>query len=296
MVSTYAATYNQPASGAEIERIEGGNDQVPRGLAEDLGDAVRLGSPVTSVRHAKSGVQVTVAGGERFEGDWCVLAAPLPALRSITFAPALPGPFAQAIRGAQYGPISKTLLQYPYRFWRDEGLSSYALTDTAAGSTWEATVSQPGREGVLTAYASGDLGVEMLELSDEQVIAAVSDGVSEAFPGTVPDPIDAQPVRWPLMPYSGGAYVAWAPGQLSAWYTPLREGTGRLRFAGEHTAELSGYMEGAVETGLRAAQEIASALGLSLSQRLATFVDHRATSRFGRHMRRRRRGARRASP
>ena len=61
------------------------------------------------------------------------------------------------------------------------------------------------------------------------------------------------------MPYSRGAYVAWAPGQLSAWYGPLREGHGRLRFAGEHTAELSGYMEGAVRSGLRVAAEIDSA-------------------------------------
>ena len=85
---------------------------------------------------------------------------------------------------------------------------------------------------------------------------AVSGGVAEAFPGRVPAPVEAQPVRWPLMPYSGGAYVAWAPGQLSAWYGPLRAGHGRLRFAGEHTAELSGYMEGAVRSGLRVADEI----------------------------------------
>lgn len=259
VVSTYAAAYNQPASGVEVERIEGGNDQIPRGLAEDLGDAVRLGSPVTGVRHSSSGVEVTVAGGERVEGDWCLLAAPLPALRRIRFAPRLPGPIAQAVAGAQYGPISKTLLQYPRRFWRDQGLSSYALTDTAAGSTWEATVDQPGREGVLVSYSSGDLGLEMLELSDAEVVEAVTAGVAEVFPGSVPEPVEAQPVRWPLMPYSGGAYVAWAPGQLSTSYGPLREGTGRLRFAGEHTAELSGYMEGAVRSGHRAAEQIQDA-------------------------------------
>ena len=259
VVSTYAAAYNQPDSGVEIERVEGGNDQVAQGLAEDLGDAVRLGSPVTGVRHSGSGVEVTVTGGEVVEGDWCLLAAPLPALRGIGFTPGLPAPIAQAIGGAQYGPISKTLLQYPYRFWREEGLSSYALTDTEAGSTWEATTGQPGRPGVLTSYASGDLGLEVLDLSDDRLVAAVSEAVTEVFPGRVPDPIDAQPVRWPLMPYSGGAYVAWAPGQLSAWYGPLRAGTGRLRFAGEHTAELSGYMEGAVRSGLRAARQIDSA-------------------------------------
>jgi monoamine oxidase len=259
VVSTYAAAYNQPDSGIEVFRIEGGNDQVPQALAEELGDAVRLGSPVSRVEGSDSGVLVTARGGEAFEGDYCVLAAPLPALRAVTFQPSLPSPLASAIARAQYGPISKTLLRYPRRFWRQRGLSGYAITDLAAATTWEATVDQPGAGGVLIAYAAGARGERQLGLSDEALVEAVGAGVAEAFPGEVPDPAEAQPVRWPLMPFSGGAYVAWAPGQLGAWYGPLREGTTRLRFAGEHTAELSGYMEGAVRSGQRVASEIDSA-------------------------------------
>jgi monoamine oxidase len=256
VVHTYGAAYNQPASGTEIERIEGGADQVPRGLARELGDAVRLGSPVSRVEHDGSGVAVTVQGGQTFQADHCVLAAPLPALRLIRFEPALPSPFAEAIAQAQYGPISKTLLQYPRRFWRERGLSGYAITDGPAGTTWEASVEQPGREGILTSYGAGDLGLSRLKLPDDALARAVAAGVADAFGGSVPEPLDARSVRWPLMPYSGGGYVAWAPRQMSAWYGPLREGTGRLLFAGEHTAELSGYMEGAVRSGQRVADRI----------------------------------------
>jgi monoamine oxidase len=259
VVSTYAAAYNQPDSGIEIYRIEGGNDQVPKALAEELGDSVRTRSPVSRVERSDSGVVVTLRGGESFEGDFCVLAAPLPALRAIRFLPALPTPLAEAIAQAQYAPISKTLLGYPRRFWRERGLSGYAITDLPAATTWEATVDQPAAAGVLISYAGGARGERQLGLSDRALIETVGRGVSEAFPGAVPDPTEAQPVRWPLMPYSRGAYVAWAPGQLGAWYGPLREGTGRLRFAGEHTAELSGYMEGAVRSGQRVASEIDSA-------------------------------------
>jgi monoamine oxidase len=259
VVHTYGAAYNQPNSGIEIDRIEGGADQVPTALADELGDAVRLGSPVARVEHDGSGVSVTVRGGETFDGDHCVLAAPLPALRPIRFSPALPRPFSEAIARAQYGPISKTLLQYPRRFWRERGLSGYAITDGPAGTTWEASVEQPGREGVLTSYAAGALGLARLKLTDDALAEVVAAGVAEAFGDPVPEPIEAQSVRWPLMPFSGGGYVAWAPGQMSAWYGPLREGTGRLRFAGEHTAELSGYMEGAVRSGRRAAEQIDSA-------------------------------------
>jgi monoamine oxidase len=259
VVSTYAAAQNQPDSGIEVFRIEGGNDQVPQGLAAELGDDVRLRSPVARVDRSGSGVAVALRDGRSFEGDFCVLAAPLPALRAIRVQPPLPPPLAEAIARTQYGPISKTLLQYPRRFWRAQGLSGYAITDLSAGTTWEATVDQPGQQGVLIAYAAGALGERQLELSDRALVDAVAAGVTATFPGQVPAPVEAQPVRWPLMPYSGGAYVAWEPRQLSAWYGPLREGTGRLRFAGEHTAELSGYMEGAVRSGQRVASEIDAA-------------------------------------
>ena len=203
VVHTYGAAYNQPASGTEIERIEGGADQVPRGLAEELGEAVRLGSPVSRVEHDGSGVVVTIRGGETFQGDHCVLAAPLPALRLIDFSPGLPGPFPEAIAKAQYGPISKTILQYPRRFWREEGLSGYAITGGPAGTTWEASVEQPGTAGVLTSYAAGDLGLSRLDLSDDALVRVVAGGVADAFPGPVPEPLDAQSVRWPLMPLLG---------------------------------------------------------------------------------------------
>ncbi len=211
------------------------------------------------IEHDDGGVVVTVRATESYEADFCVLAAPLPALRPIRFSPGLPRPLAEAIADAQYGPISKTLLQYPDRFWREDALSGYSISDLPSGSTWEATVQQPGGPGVLVSYSAGTLGERMLELSDEEVVEASTSGVAEAFPGRVPAPIDARPVRWPLEPFSGGGYVAWAPGQLSAWYGPLREGTGRLHFAGEHTAELSGYMEGAVRSGRRVADQIDSA-------------------------------------
>jgi monoamine oxidase len=256
VVSTWAAAYNQPDSGIEIERVEGGAEQVPMGLAEELGDAVRLGKPVTEVQHTKRGVIVRAGDGEVFQGEHCVLAAPLPALRGISFSPALPRKLADAVGQAQYAPISKVLLQYPRRFWADEGLSGYALTDSPAGTTWEATVAQPGETGVLVSYAAGALGEAQLGLSTGEVVRSVSSGVVDAFPGRVPTASVAQPLRWPLKRYSGGAYVAWAPGQLSTWYAALRRGVGRLHFAGEHTAELSGYMEGAVRSGLRVAEEI----------------------------------------
>ena len=75
---------------------------------------MRLGSPVTRIERRAKRVR---AGG--VEADWCVLAAPLPALRRIEFAPALPPALAAAVAGLQYGAVSKTPIQYRRRFWRE---------------------------------------------------------------------------------------------------------------------------------------------------------------------------------
>ena len=138
----YAATRNLPASGIERYRIRGGNDLLPNALARGLD--VRLGTPVTRIERRSSGVRV---GG--MDADWCVLAAPLPAVRAIEFAPALPGPLATAVAGLQYGAVSKTPIQYRDRFWLKEGFSGDTVTDLSIGTTWDATNSQRGASGVL---------------------------------------------------------------------------------------------------------------------------------------------------
>lgn len=241
------------ATGGQEERfrVRGGNDQIPRALADPLGSGVQLGARVTAI--AVDGASVVVSAGDaRFRGDACILAAPLPALREIAFTPALPAALARAIAQLQYGTGTKVALQYAGRPWRAQGFNGDTLTDLPVSSAWEATDAQRGPRGILLAYTVGAPGAAFVALSDDARIAAAAGDVARIYPGATP--IGAQTVAWEH------TYAAYAPGQFSVFHAVLRRPLRRLILAGEHTSDLTAYMEGAARSGRRAARLIGSLL------------------------------------
>jgi monoamine oxidase len=236
----FAATRDLPESGVERYRIRGGNDLLPRALARGLD--VRLGEPVSRIEWRRDHVSVNGV-----DADWCVLAAPLPALRDVEFAPALPANLAGAVADLQYGAVSKTVIQYGERFWRNEGFTGDAITDLPIGTTWEATNAQAGTRGILIAYASG---------GDAPSVPQAVAGVERVYPGSEALASMGATAHWPREPYSRGSYTAYAPGQMTKFHAALRRPVGRIVLAGEHTDTFNSYMEGAVRSGRRAAQTI----------------------------------------
>lgn len=236
----YAATRHLPDSGIERYRIRGGNDLLARALSRGLD--VRLGRVVERIERRRSGVR---AGG--VEADWCVLAAPLPALRQIEFVPALPPVLAKAVAELQYGEISKTPVQYRDRFWLKERFTGDTVTDLPVGTTWEATNAQAGAEGILITYASDGGGTT--------VERAIGD-LEHVYPGSAARAGVGTIANWPREPLSGGSYTAYAPGQMIRFHAALRRPLRRLVLAGEHTDTFHSYMEGAVRSGRRAAATI----------------------------------------
>ncbi len=252
------ATWNTPDSGEEAFRVHGGNDRIAHGFANRLRREPHLGARVTGVRVRSNGVQVT-AGGEEIHGDQVILAAPLPGLRKVRFEPALPDAVAGAIREVQYGPITKTPLQYDRRFWHRRGFSGDTSTDLPLSTTWEATDRQRGRRGILMAYASGNAALAAARIPEARRIDATAGQLNRIYLGSAALLGRGASVAWSNSPLNGGAYSAFAPGQVTDFWTALRRPYGRIHLAGEHTATLSGYMEGALRSGLRAARQIDAA-------------------------------------
>ena len=250
---------NIPESGIEAFRVRGGNDQVPTGLASALGSRVQLAAPVTSIAWSDAGVVVGVAGA-RVAADRCVLATPLPPLRAVQFQPRLPGPLAAAIAELQYGIGTKTLLQYRRRFWIDQGFDGDTGTDLPFSTTWSATNAQRGQPGILIAYTMGARGARYTSLSDAARISAAARQLERIYPGSRRLLIGATTIAWAKEPYTGGTYTAFAPGQVSRFWSALRTPVGPIQLAGEHTDEYWGYMEGAVRSGQRAAKAITGAV------------------------------------
>jgi monoamine oxidase len=185
------------------------------------------------------------AGG--VDADRCVLAAPLPALRAIEFAPALPPALAGAVAHLRYGTTSKTPVQYSERFWLQRRSSGDTVTDLPIGTTWDATNAQQGGRGILLTYGSAP--------DPEGAI----DDLEHVYPGSAARATAGTSIHWPREPYSGGSYTSYAPGQMTLYHDALRSRVGRLVLAGDHTDKFTGYMEGAVRSGRRAAAVIGRA-------------------------------------
>jgi monoamine oxidase len=148
----------------------------------------------------------------------------------------------------QYGAATKTLLRYRRRVWRSAGLSGDAVTDLRAGTVWEASDRQPGCEGILISYAAG--------ARNPPVPAEAAADLGALFPGSVEAFDRAVRADWAAAPLTGGSYTAYAPGQVTRFWDAVRTPFGRVRLAGEHADAYTGYMEGAIRSGRRAAARI----------------------------------------
>jgi monoamine oxidase len=257
MAAIEAAYFGAPG-GTEVFRIRGGNSRLADTLASRSGAEILTSRPVSEIERSPEGVRVH-AGGEVFEGESCVLATPLPAMRAIAFEPPLPAALAGAVAEMQYARVAKTLVQYRTRFWRRRGLSGDTYTDLPMGSAWEATDRQRGREGVLIAYAAGWTHDRLAAEAAGEPVAEVTGELDRVYPGSGRLALEGATVDWAAEPYSGGCWMQAAPGQVVPFWRAVREPVGRIVLAGEHTARFAGYMEGALASGITAAQTIRDA-------------------------------------
>jgi monoamine oxidase len=239
-------------------RVVGGNDLIPGALAATLPD-VRLNAPVTSVRALPDEVTVTYKQADSHltvSSAFAIVAIPLTTARLIEFNPPLPVAHRKMVAEISYGAVTKVLIEYRRRFWDEKGWNGRLVTDAPIVYTWHATSHVKDEHGVLTVYTGGEPGARLAALTDEERIRVAVAEIEKLFPGSS-DLIECTAtVAWPNEPYTRGSYAAFGPGEVTAHWKMLFEPAGRLFFAGEHATPIQGFMEGAVESGQRAASKI----------------------------------------
>jgi monoamine oxidase len=239
-------------------RVVGGNDLIPRALAETLPD-VRLNAPVISIRVLPDEVAVTYQQADSYRtisSAFAILAIPLTTARCIEFNPPLPSAHQKMINELSYGSVTKVLIEYRKRFWDKKNWNGRLVTDAPIVYTWHATSHVQDEHGIITVYTGGDPGMKLALLSDEERIQVAVSEIEKIFPGSSDLIEQTATVAWPNEPYTRGSYAALAPGEVTAHWRTLFEPAGRLFFAGEHASPIQGFMEGAVESGQRAAAMI----------------------------------------
>jgi monoamine oxidase len=248
----------------EKYHVIGGNDQITDRLAAQLAGQITTGSELVAVRRNSSGTfTLTFAqqsGTKSVTADKVVLALPFSILRSsVDISKAGFEPLKLvAIREQGMGTNSKLHVQFSSRFWRSQGSNGETYSDRGYQNTWEVTRAQAGKSGILVDYTGGKIGASFgagtPESRANQFLAQVEPvlpGATKAWNGRAT--IDF----WPGYEWTKGSYSFWKVGQYQRFAGMEARRQGNCLFAGEHTSiDFQGYLNGAVETGQRAAAEI----------------------------------------
>jgi monoamine oxidase len=250
--STFGDTY----------RVEGGNQRLATALAEPLGDRLRLNCEVVAISQRGPRVRVSVKVRRRLTQitcDYAVIALPASLLRRIPITPTLPAQQHDAIARLKYGRATRTLLQFNHRFWRAPGRPRAFGSALPFGAVWDGNEEQHGRPGILSLLAGGGAsdGTQAITAKEgpQGLVRAL------AFMGRHDaELIASRQFVWEQDPFARGGYAYFDPAFDPSWRAWLPRPCGRMFFAGEHTSiRWQGYMNGAIESGRRAAFEVAAA-------------------------------------
>lgn len=241
----------------------GGLDRLPAALAAELGPRVHLAARAIGLRQTGRTVlvQYRSCGQEReLAADYAIVALPPAVVRTLACEPALPLEQRQALAGVRSSHVIRVHLQFRRRFWNDRRAISGLMTDLPIQSAWDSTYAQPGEWGVLTTYSAGRAAAELAALSDEERVGRCLASLERLFPGCGGLFERAVTSDWGPASPAGGAYSYFAPGELTRFAPWLGRPAGRLHFAGEHTDAYQATMNGALASGLRAADEVLARL------------------------------------
>lgn len=249
------------AEHAEQWFIDGGAGRLAAHLAASLDDALLTGARVSRIVQDAGGVTVETGRGT-FRASRAIVAVPPQLYGDIGLAPALP-PARREVAGAFLrGRVFKTVAEFERPWWREEGVSGaivnpggmfHGIGDGTPGDTGT---------GVLVAFTSGPPADALGACASTEAarIAAFTQWLSDVYGRPVPPPIGGRSYDWNGDPFSLGGYASRrAPGgwtQAPDLFAPL----GRLHFAGTETADAwRSYMDGAIQSGERAAREVLAA-------------------------------------
>jgi monoamine oxidase len=251
--------------GASDERyhVVGGNDQVATKLAALLDTQLTTGSVLTSIALTSGErLRLTFREGSSTNtviADKVVLALPFSLLRSVDYSGAGFSPVKQtAIQELQMGTNSKLHLQFATRLWQTQGSNGTTYADTGFQNTWEVTRGQSGTAGILVDYTGGNIGASFGSGSLQQRAKKFLGQIEPVLPGITAKWNGLATLDyWQGYPWTKGSYSYWSVGQYTKFVGAEREQQGNCHFAGEHTSiDFQGYLNGAVESGERAASEV----------------------------------------
>lgn len=242
--------------GGQDSRFETGMQQISIGLAERLTTPVLFNQPVSRIEQHADGVRVIAE--DLIVTARRAIVALSPALAGrIRYKPALPPARDMLTQRMPMGTAIKMMLVYDRPFWRDEGLSGFAVTDRDVPQLLYDNSPQDGSCGILLGFTEGLPARYWITRSREERQAEAIATATGCFGGEAAELREFIELSWMEQEFARGCYAGvMPPGVWTSFGPALRAPVGRIHWAGSETAtSWPGYVEGALQSGERAAAE-----------------------------------------
>jgi monoamine oxidase len=247
----------------EKYHVRGGNDQIVSRLAQAVDGQVETDAALAAIVRNSDGRYTLTFGSGRstrtVTAEQVVLALPFSKLREVDWQGAgFVAPKTLAIQEYLVGANAKLHLQFNDRHWRGLGNNGDTYADTGYQDTWEVTRAQGGAAGVLVDYTGGPTTRSLSGAAPGQLAQRFLDQIEPVLPGLGRKWNGKVTFDyWPSSPWIKGAYSYWRVGQYTRFAGSEFQRSGNCHFCGEHTSiDSQGYLNGAVETGQRAAADV----------------------------------------
>ncbi|NWQ44231.1 flavin monoamine oxidase family protein [Bacillus sp. EB106-08-02-XG196] len=245
--------------------ILGGNDQIPLSFLPELHQNIYLNQKVEKVIQNNRGVvfqtrnQVT-GEAQAFSADYAIITIPYSAFQFVDVEPYHSISFKkwQAIRELLTLPAVKIGIEFKSRFWENLQLGN-AISDRTTRFSYIPShgIGSVGPGVLLASYSWGHDAILWNSLTKDQIIYYALKDLAKVYGNVVyKEFLQGISFNWSQNPFSAGCFTLFTPGQVTDFGDYIHQPEGLLHFAGEHTSNFHGWIEGAVESGIRAAYEV----------------------------------------
>ncbi|XKF67563.1 flavin monoamine oxidase family protein [Virgibacillus necropolis] len=245
--------------------ITGGNDLLPKSLFPELQNNIIFNQKVNRIYPKENGVTVTTrdlstGNYHAFDSDYTIVTVPYSVFQFIDVYPyhSISYEKWKVIRELNYVPSVKIGLEFKSKFWEKEGIGNI-ITDFPTRFTYNPShdIGEAGPGVMLASYSWGNNALLWNSLDEEGRIREALSGLYKIYGEQVyREYIQGATFSWSQNQFSAGCFTLFAPNQASDFGEALYLPEGRVHFAGEHTSSFHGWVEGAIESGIRAAYEV----------------------------------------
>ncbi|NMF00351.1 flavin monoamine oxidase family protein [Aneurinibacillus aneurinilyticus] len=247
--------------------ITGGMDRLPYAFLPQLKEDILFHQKMMKISQYQYGVTIhcihqQTAVHSTISGDLAIVTIPFSALRFVKIEPYASFSYykRRAIRKLNYIASTKIGIEFKSRFWEKEGQhGGKSITDLPIRFTYYPSygIGTNGHAVILASYTWADEALTWGSLPERERIQYALMNLAEIYGHQVYSKfVSGVSFNWSQNPYSVGAFTASEPGQELELYPYIPTPEGRVHFAGEHTTLTHGWMQGAVESGIRVAYEV----------------------------------------